>query len=209
MKAIIIVYNRLTLPMKMADWLAERGVDPILLDNNSDYEPLLEYYETCPHEVIRLKNNYGCRAAWDVNLLDLPRIGKRFIMTDPDLDLSGIPDNFLEVLEEGLKRYPQFSKCGFSLDINDLPENDYTNVVRTHEMQFWQKPLDDMYYEADVDTTFALCTARKFTYTSLRTNRPYMAKHIPWYYQKKAELPDDEQYYLNTIKTTVSWSDKI
>ena len=29
MKAIIIVYNRLTLPMKMADWLAERGVDPI------------------------------------------------------------------------------------------------------------------------------------------------------------------------------------
>jgi hypothetical protein len=44
MKVLIINYNRLLLPSKLADWVFKRGCEPIFIDNNSDYKPLLNYY---------------------------------------------------------------------------------------------------------------------------------------------------------------------
>jgi hypothetical protein len=41
MIALIINYNRLTLPVTMADWLSKRNIEPVIVDNNSDYPPLL------------------------------------------------------------------------------------------------------------------------------------------------------------------------
>ena len=189
----------------MADWLSECGVEPVFLDNNSYYEPLLEYYKNCPYQVIRLDKNYGCRAAWDKNILDLPLIGKKFILTDPDLDLSGIPDNFLEILEEGLHRYPTYGKCGFSLRIDDLPKTEMGDSARYMEQQYWDNPLDNIYFDADIDTTFALYNKRGFEYKALRVNSPYTAKHVPWYYKSIEELPADEQFYYRTAVTTTNW----
>ena len=106
------MYNRLQLPVKIADWLWEINVDPIFVDNNSDYPPLLEYYKTTPYQIIRMPQNYGYKVVWEQNLLEKLGITGNYIVTDPDLDLTGIPDDFLSVLEEGLNRYPQFDKCG-------------------------------------------------------------------------------------------------
>ena len=117
-----------------------------------------------------------------------------YIVTDPDLDLTGIPDDFLSVLEEGLRRYPQFNKCGFSLEINDLPNQ----VTIDWESRYWQKPLDSMYFSADIDTTFALYKVNRITLSGIRTNRPYTAKHVPWYYDLYDKLPEDELYYYHT-----------
>jgi len=203
MKALIITYNRLNLPVKMADFLFAHGIDPVFVDNNSDYPPLLEYYaHLCAYEIVRMDQNYGYKVVWEQNLLQKLGITGNYIVTDPDLDLSGIPDDFLSVLEEGLRRYPQFDKCGFSLEINDLPKTTFNPV--NWEKQFWQHPLDEMYFKAPIDTTFALYKTPVHSFNSLRTNRPYTCRHMPWYYYDFEDMPVDEQYYFRTCKESHS-----
>jgi len=207
MKAFIINYNRLTLPRKMALWLFERGVEPIFIDNKSDYPPLVKYYNTCPFQTIFMKANYGHMVFWNCKLYELLKPNERYILTDPDLNLEGIPDDFLKVLNEGLDKYKEFAKCGFSLEINDLPDTPEGNLVKNQiEPRYWRKALDSLYYDAPIDTTFALYREGEKTYTHLaiRTNRPYTAKHIPWYYYHLGELSEDEQYYYLTANGSSS-----
>ena len=113
--------------------------------------------------------------------------------------MSNVPADFLQVMNEGLDKYKQFPKCGLSLEVNDLPNNDYGNLVKNgYEVKYWQKPLDEKYFDADTDTTFALYRENITDYTILgmRTNRPYTAKHISWYYEKWEDLPEDEKNYF-------------
>ena len=143
MKALIINYNRLTLPLKMADWLHEKQIEPVFIDNNSDYPPLLEFYKNSPYQVIRLYSNFGHTVVWNESLSILRRlkINGRYIVTDPDLDLSGVPDDFLEVHNKGLDLYP-VDKCALSLEINDLPNSTEGNYISAHEVKYWKDALD-------------------------------------------------------------------
>jgi len=196
MKCLIITYNRLTLPVNLANWVAQRGLEPVFIDNNSNYPPLMEYFHNCPYIVMHMNKNYGHTVVWNPETTILQRLGiiGNYIVTDPDLDLTGIPNDFLQVLEEGLRRYPQYDKCGLSLEINDLPNQ----VTIDWESQFWQKPLDEQYFHANVDTTFALYKTKYASLNAIRTNRPYTARHVPWYYDLIDKLPDDESYYYHT-----------
>ena len=210
MRVLIINYNRLTLPLNMANWLSVRGCTPIFIDNNSDYPPLLKYYSTCPYKVVRMNKNYGHRVVWEQNILDALRINTEYIVTDPDLDLSGIPDDFLRILIEGLQKYPSVHKCGFSLEIEDVINNEEYNggkTIREWEDIFWKYPLDKMYFDAQIDTTFALYRRgiRRYSYSAIRTNRPYTARHVPWYYDDMGELPEDEQYYFKTANESATF----
>lgn len=195
LKCLIINFNRLTLPMNMANWLAVRGCEPIFVDNHSDYPPLLAYYNNCPYQVYIMDKNYRHTVIWDQGLLDKIGIEGNYIVTDPDLDLRSIPANFVSVLEEGLRRYPRFEKCGFSLEINGAGAG-----YAEWEKQFWCHPLDSEYFEAAIDTTFALYRVRHHAQLALRTNRPYTAKHVPWYYSRLEDMPVDEQYYMKTTE---------
>jgi len=186
----------------MADFLFSHGVDPIFVDNNSDYQPLLEYYETTPYQVVRMKENYGYKVVWEQNLLEKLGITGEYIVSDPDLDLSGVPEDFINILRLGLARYPRFDKCGLSLEINDLPKTDYCPA--NYEEQFWRMPLDDMYFEAAVDTTLALYKVPYHSFNAMRTNRPYTCRHMPWYYSDFRDMPVDEQYYFDTCRESHS-----
>jgi hypothetical protein len=199
MKVLIINYNRLVLPLQLANWVYNRGLDPIFIDNASDYKPLLEYYDRCPHEVVWMDNNYGKDVVWSQGILERLNIKGEYIVTDPDLNLTGIPDNFLRVLKEGLRRYPQFNKCGFSLEINDITDQGIYyqgQTIKQWEHQFWVNPMDSEYFNASIDTTFALYKTDTFSLEALRTNRPYTARHVPWYYDQVK--PMDELYYCQT-----------
>jgi hypothetical protein len=205
MKALIINFNRLTLTINTADWCASHGLEPIIIDNASDYLPLLDYYNYTPYQVIRLENNYGHRVLWDYPLWEILGIKERFVYTDPDLDYTGIPDDFLRVLNEGLDKYP-VDKCGFSLEINDLPDNKANRELIIWENRFWRKALSDVYFDAGIDTTFALYRypPKEFSCTAIRTNRPYTARHLPWYFTDYSLLPDDENYYYTTARVDIS-----
>ena len=86
MKAYIISRNRLTLTVNMADWLAD-FVEPIIVDNDSDYPPLLRYYETCLYKVIRVDTNLGSEVIWKTGIVDDYSSGESYLVTDPDLDM--------------------------------------------------------------------------------------------------------------------------
>jgi hypothetical protein len=198
----IINFNRLTLPKNICEYLSDNDTqcEPIILDNNSDYPPLLEWYEGCPFKVERMHLNYGNCVLYTSGILEKYNIHGGYIYTDPDLDLSGIPKDFLHVLQTGLDRYSWADKCGFSLDINNLPDNELTQDVLKWETGYWSNKLDEMYFKAPIDTTFALFRTRMHSFECLRTDKPYCARHVPWHWTK-TNIPDDERYYINSISS--------
>lgn len=206
MKCFIINYNRLDLMKNMADYLASNNIEVYIIDNNSDYLPLLEYYEETHHCVIKMKKNYGYTVFWDQNIYEKLNLNERYILTDSDLKINHIPNDFLNVLNEGLDRYKNYDKCGFSLDIDDLPNNNLTTQVKNWEMKYWLTPLDNLYYEANIDTTFALYRVNHHSYSGIRTNKPYCAKHMPWYYESINDLSLDEIHYFKSLNKSTHWS---
>lgn len=207
MKAFVICYNRLTLVQNIAKILQDAGLDVHIIDNHSSYPPLLEWYKTCPYKVLMMDDNYGHTVFWSQSLHKLVE-NERYILTDPDLDISDVPSDFVDILNKGLDKYPNFYKCGLSLKIDDLPETYMGNDVRGWESQFWQHKLDDQYYRADVDTTLAMYREGVVCYTinAIRTAPPYSARHIPWYYTSFEELPEDEKFYYSSSKTYTMWA---
>ena len=195
--------------MGMVDWLALRGIEPVFIDNGSDYKPLLDYYKTTPYQVIQLNVNHGHTCVWIPELKIFERLGikDRYIVSDPDLDLTSVPDDFLSVMNEGLNKYPHYSKCGLSLEINDLPPTEEGYFIRYRcEAQYWKDPLDNMYFRAATDTTIALYRedCREYTHSAIRTNRPYTARHLPWYYTDFKLLSEEEQNYFRSASDSSS-----
>ena len=211
----IINHNRLDLPRRMADFIADApDVEPIIVDNNSDYQPLLDYYETTLHEIIRLKFNYGSVGVWhpdNIGILDERGLNGGFIVTDPDLRIDHIPGDWLHVLQTGLDRHDFACKSGFSLRIDDLPDTDIGRQARELETSYWLNKLDDRYYNAYIDTTFCLCRTRLHDFPAVRAAPPYDAIHVPWYYESLAAVPPDELYYMQSEKARGStyWTSRI
>jgi hypothetical protein len=196
--------DRLTTTRKMVDDCRRFGGEPIIVDNASTYPPLMEWYETRPCEIVRLAKNHGPRAPWQVPI-DAPR----YVVTDCDLDISGVPADVLAVLAEGLERYPWAIKAGLSLEIDDLPDGyKFKQMVLDRERPAWSDQVDDRFYRAEIDTTFAMY--RKYPPwageygPALRAARPYTARHVPWY---TVDRDDEETYYLRNLNPQgIFWS---
>lgn len=201
----IINYNRLHYPRRMADYLAEvEGVTPVIVDNCSDYPPLLEYYEETPHIVHRMEHNMG-NISWLKPTLDEFDLHENFIVTDPDLIIDHIPKDWLPLLYDGLARHSFACKAGFSLEIDDLPDTQIAREARGREGMEWQYCKGDKrFYHASIDTTFALWRTRLHDFPGLRAARPYTAKHAPWYFTP-GNIPEDELYYLQTTDRNWNW----
>jgi len=211
-KVLIINYNRLLLPKAMAEFVASRGCEPVFIDNASNYKPLLDYYKHSPFVTMKMPANYGHTVLWNNrHLFRTLGICEPFIMTDPDLDLSGVPSDFLNKLNEGLELYPGISKCALSLEIEDLPDTREGNFIRFHEAKYWQFPLNERFFSADTDTTFALYRwpLGDYDHKAVRTNRPYTARHVPWYYPNLRDIPEDEQYYYATCNASSSGKERL
>jgi hypothetical protein len=215
-KALIIMFNRLEWPEKMAQYLADTGCEVILVDNNSTYGPLLKWYETCPYTLIRLDRNFGHKAPWEAGIVSsFP--DEHYIVTDHDLDLSRVPHDYTDVLFRGLEANPSVIKSGFSLEIGDLPVNNYTKRIIEWENQFWKNPVDSNgFFLSAIDTTFALYDKkREFTgfpdseplgfIRAVRSPRPYIARHLPWY-MTKDNLTAEDLYFLDHCSNCSYWA---
>lgn len=211
MKAFIIMFNWLTWPKAMAEYLTALGCEVILIDNNSSYPPLLQWYENCPFKVHRMQENFGHLALWKSGLID-SFDDQYYIVTDPDLDIfTDVPFNFLATLKQGLLNNPDVIKSGLSLKIDDLPDNAYAKRVYEWELKFWQTPVDNEgFYKSDIDTTFAMYDRTRYFgqlpnnrfFSGVRSPAPYTARHLPWYFTEESVLNNDEQkYYLRHTNT--------
>ena len=207
----IVNYNRINYPKAMCEYLSDNdtGCEPIIIDNNSDYQPLLEWYDKCQFKIERMHTNYGNCVLWTSGILNKYNLQGNYILTDPDLDLSGIPKDFLHILQTGLDRYSWADKCGFSLRIDDLPDRPLSSDIKGIEIRYWDNKLDEMYIKAPIDTTFSLFRTRMHSFDCIRTNVPYCARHLNWYHTKE-NIPEDELYYLNSISTNFNhWSSQL
>jgi hypothetical protein len=204
-KVFIIMYNRLTIPKKLIENIADTGCEPILLDNQSTYPPLLDWYKSCPFKVHTFNQRYGERVFWDSGLFNEYK-DEYYIVTDHDLDISNVPLNYVDMLINGLGNQ-NITKCGLSLDIYDLPDTEYGETVIACEAKYWNEKDYLGNYIAGVDTTFAMYDRKRQTdgwdygdkfYFGTRLPTPYTAKHMPWYLTEGSLNNDPEEKYYHT-----------
>src|ERR1022692_1300433 len=61
----IISRDRLTPLRSLVEWLERAGHERIIIiDNDSTYPPLRDWYEGISHQIIYLGENVGCNAFW-------------------------------------------------------------------------------------------------------------------------------------------------
>jgi len=195
--AFIINRNLHTTTKNTIDFLLkEKRVNIFILDHESTYEPCLNYYKNCGIEIIKLKN-FGPYSPWSRETKKLHN-GNPFIVTDPDCNYEGVPENWLDKMIYVIENSSYF-KVGFSIEINNLPETNKKKEIIDWEKKYWEM-YDEKFdgYIGLTDTTF--CLYRKnsiFAYNSLRLNRPYTIKHVPWYL---TELNKEWSYYKASSK---------
>lgn len=202
-------FNRLTTTRKLCDQVVDLGGMPIVIDNASDWQPLLDWYDHCPYRVARLTENMGHHAPWKCGIMseyDAPY----YIVTDCDLDLEGIPGDALDVLQEPFGWNVGIIKSGFSLKLDDLPE--WQVAVRQWESRWWRRKIYGRWYDSLIDTTFAMYqrstpveTATKVVgVRAVRSASPYTARHMPWYLDGD-NLDAENQHYYQTANASNSW----
>lgn len=207
----ITCYNVLSWPKRLAQQCQELGFIPVLVDNASTYLPLLEWYDSCPYEVVRLDKNYGCYGFWQLPIAEQQK--GYYVVTDCDLDLSGIPRDLAERLIEVFGRHTDVTKVGLSLEINDIPDTFLLKEsVVGHESQFWKEQREPGVWQADIGATFALYHSDRDTkhsfYRGLRLDRPYTARHLPWYLDRTTAT-DEHRFYFERIETLTHWGNRM
>ena len=95
--------DKVTPLTQLVNWLLAAGYSNIvLLDNDSTYPPLLNYYNELSASpcirIVMLNKNLGHTALWDSNILRSLHIETSFVYTDSDIiPIKECPVNVLEV----------------------------------------------------------------------------------------------------------------
>lgn len=205
--------NRFTYLKQLVDFLISSGYSNIsILDNDSDFEPLLDYYKVTPAKVIYLKKNLGYKALWKSDVFESIKKGY-YVYTDADLIPEGFcPKDFIYQLYLILNKYPA-EKCGPALKIDDLPAHyKHREKVIANELPFWKVSPEKDVYIAPIDTTFALYKPFAFgdaeECEAIRVAGDLLFIHQPWY--EDSENPDEEtRYYVNHSSDSSFWYKKV
>lgn len=207
---IFIISRDRVEPLKqLIKWLEEEGTTNIyIIDNASTYTPLVEYLKKTPYKVFFLNKNAGHTSPWSEGIIKLYAYDTPFIVTDPDV----IPDNgshgAIKLFYDLLNKYPERTKVGFGLKIDDLPDHyEQKNHVITWESQFWESKVEPDVYDAEIDTTFALYRENT-PYVhgpGLRTGGKFAARHEPWYVDSKHPSEEIIYYRNHASKEVGTW----
>ena len=223
------VFNRLTTTRRLCEQVSRlENCYPVIIDNASTWEPLLEWYSNCPYEVIRLDQNIGHRAPWlsgsvrpAADLFWSQIDSEFYIITDCDIDIEGVPLDVASVLQIPFQwSRPEWSayqsdyfvvKSGLALRIDDIPEKQ-GNVLRW-ESQFWTRPVEEdaRFFWARIDTTFVMIhkstwhkRAMHSHVVAVRIAGEYQARHMPWYYNANNVDAETLNYY-QTAGRSSTW----
>lgn len=207
----VISFNNLTYLRNIIEILEKYNLTNIhIIDNNSDYPPLVNYLKDLPYKVHFLDKNFGHRVLWDSHIFDDIIYNQVYAVTDPDLEFNpNLPNDFLYQMYKLLVQFPNITKVGFALKIDDLQKSDMNNMVLLWEKQFWKDVQKDNNYElyrANIDTTFALYRPGKIGrynfYTGLRIAGNFCAKHLPWY----GDCVESSYYRKTASAKSASWA---
>lgn len=200
---VIIAYNNFFFVRKYIEQCRRLSTKILILDNKSEYQPLLDFYKSLKHdsqvEVMLLDKNYGHK----VYLIFKNFLPDTYVLSDPDLQLNpNMPNNAIDILYDISEHY-KYAKVGLALDISDhhlFIKGGFGEFVYNDEIKFYQNK--EMYknyeiYFAKIDTTFVLIN-RKYANNfsskdGIRVGGNFMAKHLPWYHNYlKDNISKDE-----------------
>lgn len=215
---IIINYNQLFYLEKLVEFLLDREIQNIIIiDNKSDYQPLLQYYEAISSKVTVeiMDKNYGHMVFFQNEKLR-KKYGRGFyFLTDADIVPNpSTPIDFVERMIFLLEKYfSKITKVGFALEIQDIPEYyHFKDRVQKWETQFWNLEVGNCIFKADIDTTFALykpCYPDMFNQKrflqGLRLGGEFVAKHGGWYIDHQL-LTEEQKHYIASTNDSASWS---
>lgn len=216
---IINNFNQLFYLKQLVSFLLKSGFkNIIIIDNNSSYSPLLEYYEYLESngEVIvkKLNGNLGHRALYSQNKIMKMYCKGYYFLSDADcVPYPELPYDFPSKMIDLLDKYfLKISKVGLALNLEDIP-NHYKlkDQVLKWERRFSKNQIEQDVYEVPVDTTFALYKpsyglrlVRSPFLNGLRLAGKYKIKHGGWY--EDTNNPSEEHlYYQKTASTVGSW----
>jgi len=211
MKIPVIINNRnfLTWPKAMVERIKEYdGVGEIIIvDNNSTYPPLLEWYATNPCRIERLNDNLGMGAPW-VSEVVKKLNGAPYVLTDPDMGLEDTPDDTLLYLFDKLNSL-QLDKVGLGLDWQIVEKKSpYYERLNVYEKNRWSNsPVKDgVHTEVQIDTTFALYNVDHYFIGGGSTTFPYVARHYPWEFSiEEARNSEEFMYYMDNATSASSY----
>ena len=209
----IINRDRLTSLRQMVDWLLESGTRQIgIVDNASEYPPLLQYYRSLPSnvQVTYCGDNCGPYAFWATGAsrcLNTP-----YVVTDSDIVPAAFcPRDLIAHLYRVLCQYPDAGKVGPALRVDNLTaeHSAFTDVSRW-EYQNWEKPIARGLFAAPLDTTFALYVPNRpfsrLDKSNIRTGYPYICEHTPWYVNEQALDPEQRFFSQRASHEFSNWS---
>jgi hypothetical protein len=183
-------------------------VGPVtVIDCDSTYQPLLDWYASQRDVTVIRTENRGPQALWQ-----LMQPSGDYFASDADLDISGVPTDFLVKLRAKLLE-PHWKKVGLSLRLDDIPDaHPFAAEVKAHEAQFWQRTNGPDWLIGLIDTTAAMYRGRSGWNgygPAVRSAWPYCARHLLWYLTP-GNVPEDWQHYLNRLSPKgVHWSPKL
>lgn len=219
MNIYVTAFNQMQWLAPMCDNLADNGHKITIVDNNSTNPKLKDWYQQTKHRVIELPYNGGNIVCWTLLGQDLDN-NDYFVITDCDLDVTAIPDNWTDLLIKGVDLYAGEGGCGAALDCTMIPSQN--PAWRLDE--FYKYPAGDHptiaapelqlgagYVNFPVDTTFAVyppgTTQFRLSNTGVRCNH-VMMRHLPWHVVLDLDpteasyqilYNDDYHQYLQTI----------
>jgi len=211
-------------------WMVEKTITDIydkftrstfvIVDNGSTASrtlAILEKLSLMPRVVIHRfeDNGHPRRVFWEASLLHYTK--NPYILTDPDLDLSTLPNDTIDVFFGIALKYKKF-KVGVALDISDT--NDL--LLGKHidnELNYWENKIEDSKYElydAPIDTTFCLIfnqmstEFKDFWKNNIRVAGNYKVRHLPFHKSYIRSL-DEQDYndYFNVVDTNISTTSSI
>lgn len=214
----ILSFNRLTV-LRRAVRSFRRLVpweDLVILDNGSDYPPLLEWYRwfakkggtVLPGPPTGDDPDNLSRAAERIEDYKRHHAFDYYAVTDPDISLETARRDSLEVYARLLDENPEQVVAGPMLRIRDIPSFYPARewALFHHKRQFWSEPPTRFlswkgkriwYQVSGIDTTFAVMRRERVfqrAQPGLRVYRPCEALHLDWYLDPD-NLAEDQRLY--------------
>jgi hypothetical protein len=177
----------------------------IIIDNGSDYPPLLEWYDTNPCTIHRAEN-IGHTAPWQI--IGDVITNNDYVITDADMGLLDTPSDTLLYLKDNMDSLG-LDKIGLGLNWGIIKEDSlYYNHIQSYEKNRWNSAhTNNIYIDIAIDTTFALYKkGTPYFVGGASTTYPYVARHYPWEFnQETYENNKEFKYYIKNANTSSSY----
>ena len=211
---IIISFNQLKFLKLQVEFLLKHGYSNIIIvDNCSNYKPLLDYFGKINKDVTiyRLNKNLGHLTFWKDETIFKKYSTGYYVVSDADIvPVNDCPEDFIKELRLLLDKAYGRTKVGFSLMLDDIPD---TNPNKEHilhwESKYYKTKIHPLAFKAEIDTTFAIYRPKyryklKHFTKAWRTDYPMQARHGGWYIDP-INLSEEQKQYLNTANDSASW----